>query len=118
LKKADLWIKNVTLADVRHVIIIDVTLRHEFHGSVEDLNRNGEPSHPDVDGALAAAVKEKLDAVSARGTQPCLLGPPGSASKWPRPPAERKAIMKPAIRFRARSGRACDLVQVREPLLS
>jgi len=47
---------------VRHVII-PVTLRHEC---VQDPVHNGKPSllhsHPDVDGALAVAVKEKLDA--------------------------------------------------------
>ena len=36
------------------IVIIDVTLRHEFHGSCANLQRNGEPSHPDVNGALDA----------------------------------------------------------------
>jgi hypothetical protein len=40
---------------------IDVTCRHEFHGSCANQQRNGEPSHFDVNGALDAAVKEKLD---------------------------------------------------------
>jgi hypothetical protein len=58
-KKADLLIKDFQLGGVRNVII-DVTLRHDFHGSCANLQRNGEPSHPDVNGALVA-VKEKLD---------------------------------------------------------
>ena len=33
LKKADLWVKDFQLAGVRHVVI-DTTLRHEFHGNV------------------------------------------------------------------------------------
>ncbi len=41
--------------------MIDVTLRHEFHGSRADPQRNGDASHVDVNGALDAAVKEKLD---------------------------------------------------------
>ena len=53
-------IKDFQLADVRNVII-DVTLRHEFHGSRADPQRNGDASHVDVNGALDAAVKEKLD---------------------------------------------------------
>ena len=60
LKKADLLIKEFQLQGVRDVII-DVTCRHEFHGSCANLERNGEPSHPDANGALDAAVKEKLD---------------------------------------------------------
>jgi hypothetical protein len=35
--------------------------RHEFRGSCANQERNGEPSHLDVNGALDAAVKEKLD---------------------------------------------------------
>jgi hypothetical protein len=58
--KADLVIKDFQLAGVRNVII-DTTLRHEFHGSRADPQRNGEASHADVNGALDAAVKEKLD---------------------------------------------------------
>jgi hypothetical protein len=58
-KKTDLWIKDFQLAGVRNVII-DVTLRHEFQGSCANFVHNGEPSHPDVNGALDA-VKEKLD---------------------------------------------------------
>jgi hypothetical protein len=38
-----------------------VTLRHEFHGSCANLINNGGPSHPDVNRALNAAVKDKLD---------------------------------------------------------
>jgi hypothetical protein len=36
-----------------------LTLRHEFHGSCANLERNGEHSHLDDNGALDA-VKEKL----------------------------------------------------------
>jgi hypothetical protein len=38
-----------------------VTCRHEFRGSCANQERNGEPSHLDVNGALDAALKEKLD---------------------------------------------------------
>ena len=61
-KKADLWVKDFQLAGVRDVVI-DTTLRHEFHGNVQaqaNLGRNGEPSHQAIDGALDEAVKEKL----------------------------------------------------------
>jgi hypothetical protein len=47
LKKADLWIKDFTLGGVR-VVIIDVTLRHEFHCSSAHLDLNGELTHDDV----------------------------------------------------------------------
>jgi hypothetical protein len=60
LKKADLLIKDFQLQGVRDVIV-DVTCRHEFRGSCANQERNGEPSHLDVNGALDAAVKEKLD---------------------------------------------------------
>jgi hypothetical protein len=60
LKKADLLIKDFQLQGVRD-IIVDVTCRHEFRGSCANQERNGEPSHLDVNGALDAAVKEKLD---------------------------------------------------------
>jgi hypothetical protein len=60
LKKADLLIKDFQLQGVRDVIV-DVTCRHEFHGSCANQQRNGEPSDLDVNGALEAAVKEKLD---------------------------------------------------------
>jgi hypothetical protein len=60
LKKADLWIKDFTLEGIRDVIT-DVTLRHEFHGSSAHLDRNGELTHDDVNGALEAAIKEKLN---------------------------------------------------------
>jgi len=53
LKKADLVVKDFRLAGVRDVII-DVSWRHEFHGSCADPMRNGEASHD-------AAVKAKLD---------------------------------------------------------
>jgi hypothetical protein len=56
MKKVDLLIENFHLAGVRDVII-DVTLRHEFHGSCPNLERNGEPSHPDENGALDARDK-------------------------------------------------------------
>ena len=42
-------------------LIIDVSLRHEFHGSCHNHMRNGEASHADANGALDAAVKAKLD---------------------------------------------------------
>ena len=60
LKKADLLIKDFQLQGVRDVIV-DVTCRHEFRGSCANQERNGEPSQLDVNGALDAAVKEKLD---------------------------------------------------------
>ena len=60
LKKADLLIKVFQLQGVRDVIV-DVTCRHEFRGSCANQERNGEPSHLDVNGALDAAVQEKLD---------------------------------------------------------
>jgi hypothetical protein len=60
LKKADLLIKTFQLQGVRDVIV-DVTCRHEFRGSCANQERNGEPSQLDVNGALDAAVKEKLD---------------------------------------------------------
>ena len=53
-------IKDFQLQGVRDVIV-DVTYRHDFHGSCANQQRNGEPSHLDVNGALDAAVKEKLD---------------------------------------------------------
>jgi hypothetical protein len=61
LKKADLLIKVFQLQGVRDVIV-DVTCRHEFRGSCANQERNEwEPSHLDVNGALDAAAKEKLD---------------------------------------------------------
>ena len=60
LKKADLLIKDFQLQGVRDVIV-DVTCRHEFRGSCANQERNGEPSHLDVNRALDAAVEEKLD---------------------------------------------------------
>ena len=60
LKKADFLIKDLQLQGVRDVIV-DVTCRHEFRGSCANQERNGEPSHLDVNRALDAAVKEKLD---------------------------------------------------------
>jgi hypothetical protein len=60
LKKADLLIKDFPLQGVRDVVV-DVTCRHEFRGACANQQRNGEPSHLDVNGALDAAVKEKLD---------------------------------------------------------
>jgi hypothetical protein len=59
MKKANLLIKDCQLEGVRNVNI-NVTLRHDFLGSCANLQRNGEPSHLDVNGALDA-VKEKLD---------------------------------------------------------
>jgi hypothetical protein len=60
LKKADLVVKDFRLAGIRD-LIIDVSLRHEFHGACADPVRNGEASHADANGALDAAVKAKLD---------------------------------------------------------
>jgi hypothetical protein len=60
LKKADLVVKDFRLAGIRD-LIIDVSLRHEFHGACADPARNGEASHADANGALDAAVKAKLD---------------------------------------------------------
>ncbi len=42
-------------------LIINVSLRHEFHGVCANPARNGEASHADANGALDAAVKSKLD---------------------------------------------------------
>jgi hypothetical protein len=60
LKKADLVVKDFRLAGIRD-LIIDVSLRHEFHGACADPLRNGEASHDNANGALYAAVKAKLD---------------------------------------------------------
>jgi hypothetical protein len=60
LKKADLVVKDFRLTGIRD-LIIDVSLRHEFHGACADPLRNGEASHADANGALDAAVKAKLD---------------------------------------------------------
>jgi hypothetical protein len=60
LKKADLVVMDFGLAGIRD-LIIDVSLRHEFHGACADHTRNGEASHADSNGALDAAVKAKLD---------------------------------------------------------
>ena len=60
LKKADLVVKEFSLAGIRD-LIIDVSLRHEFHGACADPVRNGEASHSDANDALDAAVKAKLD---------------------------------------------------------
>ena len=60
LKKADLVVKDFSLAGIRD-LIIDVSLRHEFHGACADPARNGEASHADANGVLDAAVKAKLD---------------------------------------------------------
>ena len=38
-----------------------MTCRHEFRSSCANQERNGEPSDLDVNGALDAAVQEKLD---------------------------------------------------------
>ena len=59
-KKADLWIKDFQLEGIRNVII-DLTLRPEFHGSCANLTNNGEPSHPDVNGnRVVLAPAEKM----------------------------------------------------------
>jgi hypothetical protein len=60
LKKADLVVKDFRLAGIRD-LIIDVSLRHEFHSACADPVRNGEASHADANGALDATVKAKLD---------------------------------------------------------
>ena len=80
LKKTDLVVKDFRLAGIRD-LIIDVSLRHEFHGACANPARNGEgkreccllvlnlvsstlscmASHADANGALDAAVKAKLD---------------------------------------------------------
>jgi len=59
-KKADLHIKDFQLEGIWHVII-DVTLRSEFHGSCIDPVRNAEASYVYPNGAIDAAVKSKLD---------------------------------------------------------
>ena len=56
LKKADLVVKDFSLAGIRD-LIIDVSLRHEFRGACADPARNGEASHADANGALDAAVR-------------------------------------------------------------
>jgi hypothetical protein len=58
--KANLHVKDFRLEGIRDVII-DVTLRSEFHGSCIDPARNGEASYADPNGAIDAAVKAKLD---------------------------------------------------------
>ena len=60
MKKADLHIKDFQLGGIRSVIL-DVTLRSEFHGACRDPARNGEASYVDPNGAIDAAVKAKLD---------------------------------------------------------
>jgi hypothetical protein len=77
LKKADLLIKDFQLQGVRDVII-GLTCRHEFDGSCANHERNGEPSHLDVNGALDAAVKEKLDHYQHDYNERKFLLPPGS----------------------------------------
>jgi hypothetical protein len=56
LKKADLWIKDFQLECIRDVII-DVTLRHESHGSCANLIHNGEPLHPDANDPVASSAR-------------------------------------------------------------
>ena len=46
MKKADLHIKDFQLGGIRSVIL-DVTLRSEFHGACSDPARNGEASYVD-----------------------------------------------------------------------
>ena len=50
--------QGLPAAGVRDVIV-DVTCRHEFRGSCANQERNGEPSHLNVNGALDVAVKER-----------------------------------------------------------
>ena len=70
LKKADLVIKDFQLTGVRNVIRVlapripghaQGVLAPRIPCSCADPQRNGEASHADVNGALDAAVKEKLD---------------------------------------------------------
>jgi len=60
MKKANLHVKDFRFEGIRDVII-DVTLRCEFHGSCIDPVRNGDASYADPNGAIDAAVKAKLD---------------------------------------------------------
>jgi hypothetical protein len=53
-------VKDFRLACIRD-LIINVSLRHEFHDACADPARNGEASHADANGSLDAAVKAKLD---------------------------------------------------------
>ncbi len=53
-------IKDFQLQGLRDVIV-DVPCRHEFRSSCANQERTGKTSHLDVNGALDAAVKEKLD---------------------------------------------------------
>jgi hypothetical protein len=48
------------LAGIRD-LIIDESLRHEFHGSCVDPMRIGEASHAEANDALDAVLKAKLD---------------------------------------------------------
>ena len=59
MKKADLHVKDFRLEGIRDVII-DVTLRGEFHGSCIDPARNGEASYADPNGVIDAASKRSL----------------------------------------------------------
>jgi hypothetical protein len=47
LRKADLKVKDFQLAGIRD-LIIDVSMRHEFHGSCQNHMRNEEASHADA----------------------------------------------------------------------
>jgi hypothetical protein len=92
LKKADLLIKDFQLQGVRNVIV-DVTCRHEFC-SCENQQRNGEPSHLDVNGALDAAVKNRRSSTTTNTTTAQFLLPPGDLRKNQRrltPPPEESA---------------------------
>ena len=60
LRKADLMVKDIQLAGIRD-LIIDESLRHEFHGSCVNPMRIGEASHAEANDALDAVVKAKLD---------------------------------------------------------
>ena len=60
LRKADLMVKDLQLAGIRD-LIIDVSMRHEFHGSCHNHMCNGEASHADANGAIDAAIKAKLE---------------------------------------------------------
>ena len=70
IKKADLHVKDFRLEGIRDVII-DVTLRSEFHGSCIDSPRNGVASYADPNGVIDAAVKAKVD--NSRRKSPLIL---------------------------------------------
>ncbi len=61
LRKADLMVKDFQLAGIRD-LIIDVSMRHEFHGSCQNHMRNGEASHADANGVISHVdAREQTD---------------------------------------------------------